>query len=78
MAEPDELFRQIQMKRAIYESALAGELTHHLGYAKGAPKLESQTSHRNRTTPKAVLTEDGAIHSVVRRELRHISLQRVD
>ena len=66
MAELDELFRQ--MKQVIYERALASELTHHLGYAKGAPKPETQTNHRNGTTPKTVLTEDGAIPLAIPRD----------
>jgi len=66
MAELDELFRQ--MKQVIYERALAGELTHHLGYAKGAPKPETQANHRNGTTPKTVVTEDGAIPLAIPRD----------
>ena len=66
MAELDELFGQ--MKKAIYERALAGELTHHLGYARGAPKPESQANHRNGATPKTVLTEDGAIPLAIPRD----------
>ena len=57
MGEMDELFRQ--MKKALMERTLAGELTHHLGYAPGEPKPDAQPNHRNGTTPKTVLTEDG-------------------
>ena len=39
---------------------LAGELTHHLGCAKGEPKPSDLPEHRNGSTPKAVLTEHGA------------------
>ena len=66
MAELDELFRQ--MKQVLMERALAGELTYHLGYAKGALKPADQPNHRNGTTPKTVLTEDGAIHLAIPRD----------
>jgi putative transposase len=59
MGDMDELFRQ--MKKALRERALAGELTHHLGYAPGEAKPADQPNHRHGTTPKTVLTEEGAI-----------------
>jgi putative transposase len=64
--EVDELFRQ--MKKALMERALAGELTHHLGYAPGKAKPTDQPNHRNGTTPKTVLTEDGAIPLAIPRD----------
>ena len=64
--ELDELFRQ--MKKALMERALAGELTHHLGYAPGEAKPADQPNHRNGTTPKTVLTEDGAIPLAIPRD----------
>jgi len=64
--ELDELFRQ--MKKALMERALAGELTHHLGYAPGEAKPAAQPNHRNGTTPKTVLTEDGAIPLAIPRD----------
>ena len=66
MAELDDLFRQ--MKKALMERALAGELTHHLGYSRDEPKPATQTNHRNGTTPKTVLTEDGAIPLAIPRD----------
>jgi putative transposase len=66
MAEVDELFRQ--MKKRLMERVLAGELTHHLGYAPGAAKPPDQPNHRNGTTPKTVLTEDGAIPLAIPRD----------
>lgn len=57
--EVEALFRQ--MKKALMERILAGELTHHLGYDRGEPKPAAQRNHRNGTTPKTVLTDDGAI-----------------
>lgn len=66
LGEVDELFRQ--MKKALMERALAGELTHHLGYAAGEAKPTEQPNHRNGTTPKTVLTEDGAIPLAIPRD----------
>lgn len=66
MAEVDELFRQ--MKKTLMERMLAGELTHHLGYAPGDAKPDDQPNHRNGTTPKTVLTDDGAIPVAVPRD----------
>jgi putative transposase len=66
MAELDELFRQ--MKKALMERALSGELTHHLGYGRGEPKPPAQANHRNGTTPKTVLTEDGTIPLAIPRD----------
>ena len=43
------------------ERALAGELTHHVGYGPDEAKPAPQPNHRNGTTPKTVPTEDGAI-----------------
>jgi putative transposase len=48
-----------QLKKAIIERAMSAELTHHLGYAKGEDKPEGHRNHRNGTTPKTLLTEDG-------------------
>jgi transposase-like protein len=52
--EVDALFRQ--MKKAAYERILSGELTHHLGYPPEAEKPMGQANHRNRTSPKTVLS----------------------
>lgn len=68
MAELDELFRQ--MKKSLMERALAGELTYHLGYDRGGPKPVDQANHRNGSTPKTVLTEDGALPLAIPRD-RH-------
>jgi putative transposase len=66
MAELDDLFRQ--MKKVLMERALSGELTHHLGYGRGEPKPAEQPNHRNGTTPKTVLTADGAIPLAIPRD----------
>ena len=65
-AEVDELFRQ--MKKVLMERILAGELTHHLGYAQGEAKPSEQGNHRNGSTPKTVLTDEGAIPLAIPRD----------
>ena len=62
----EELFRQ--MKKRIVERMLGAELTHHLGYAPGEEKPASQAKHRNGTTPKTVLTDDGALPLAIPRD----------
>jgi transposase-like protein len=41
------------------ERALGGELTHHLGYPAGGVKPDDTTNHRNGTSEKTGLTDDG-------------------
>ena len=56
-----------QLKKRVVERALAGELTHHLGYAKGeAP--EEIDNHRNGYSKKRVVGEDGAMEIEVPRD----------
>jgi transposase-like protein len=50
-----------RFKKAIIERALGGELTHHLGYPPGGTKPDDTTNHRNGTSGKTVLTDDGAL-----------------
>jgi putative transposase len=50
-----------QLKKRIIERMLAGELTHHLGYAPGEEKPADQPNHRHGATPKTVITESGAL-----------------
>ena len=54
------------LKKAVLERALGAELTHHLGteQAPGAPR----GNHRNGTTPKTVLTDEGAVRLEVPRD----------
>jgi transposase-like protein len=61
----DESMRRY--KKALLERALGAELTHHLGYPPGA-KPETATNHRNGTTPKSVLTDEGAVDLAVPRD----------
>jgi putative transposase len=59
---PEELDAAVRrFKKAIIERALGGELTHHLGYAVGGVKPEDTTNHRNGTSGKTVLTDDGPL-----------------
>jgi putative transposase len=50
-----------RFKKAIIERALGGELTHHLGYPPGGSKPHDTTNHRNGTSGKTVLTDDGPL-----------------
>jgi transposase-like protein len=66
MAEADALFRQ--MKKQILERMLRGELTHHLGYGPDEPKPPTQPNCRNGSSPKTVLTEEGAVELAIPRD----------
>lgn len=55
----ESIFRQI--KKSLLERALNAELTHHLGYAKGETPGEGTGNHRNGTSAKTVLTDDGPL-----------------
>ena len=55
------------LKKALIERALGGELSHHLGYPPGGEK-PAGGNHRNGTTAKTVLTEDGPLRIEVPRD----------
>src|SRR5688572_8348992 len=57
-----------RFKKALIERALGAELTHHLGYAPGDTKPELTTNHRNGTSGKTVLTDDGPVGIEVPRD----------
>src|ERR1700752_5017589 len=57
-----------RFKKALIERALGAELTHHLGYASGAPKPDLTTNHRKGTSGKRVLTDDGPVAIEVPRD----------
>ena len=57
-----------RFKKAIIERALGGELTHHLGYPPGGTKPDDTTNHRNGTSGKTVLTDDGPLAIEVPRD----------
>jgi len=50
-----------RLKKALMERMLGGELSYHLGYPPGGTKPDDTTNHRNGTSEKRVLTDDGAI-----------------
>jgi transposase-like protein len=55
-------------KKALIERALGAELSHHLGYPPGAAKPEDVGNHRNGSSGKTVLTEDGPVRIEVPRD----------
>ena len=59
---PEELEAVVRrFKKAIIERALGAELTHHLGDPPGGTKPEDSSNHRNGTSGKTVLTDDGPL-----------------
>jgi putative transposase len=57
-----------RFKKTLLERALHAELTHHLGYPPGGVKPDGSDNHRNGTTPKTVLTDDGTVDVAVPRD----------
>ena len=66
MAEIDAATRRL--KRALVERMLGGELSHHLGYPAGGTKPDDTANHRNGTSTKTVLTDDGPVEVAVPRD----------
>jgi len=62
----EAMFRSL--KKSLIERALGAELSSHLGYAKGENRPEGQTNHRNGTSPKTVISEEGPIPIEVPRD----------
>lgn len=56
------------LKKALIERALVGELSYHLGYPPGGDKPAEAGNHRNGSTGKTVLTEDGPLRIEVPRD----------
>lgn len=56
------------LKKAITERVLRGELTAHLGYRPGSERPAATTNARNGTTPKTILTDEGALSVDVPRD----------
>jgi transposase-like protein len=52
----------LDFKKAVIERAMSAELSHHLGYRPGEARPQGQDNHRNGTTAKTVLTDDGPVH----------------
>lgn len=63
-----------RFKKAVIERALGAEMSHHLGYPPGAAKPAEATNHRNGSSGKTVLTDDGALRIEVPRD-RHGSFE---
>ena len=59
-----------KFKKAILERALGAEMTHHLGYAPGEDKPAGTANHRNGSSGKTVLTDEGPLRIEVPRD-RH-------
>lgn len=57
-----------KFKKAIIERALGAEMSHHLGYPAGAAKPEEATNHRNGSSGKTVLTDDGPLRIEIPRD----------
>jgi transposase-like protein len=56
------------LKKALIERALAGELSHHLGYPPGAEKPLDADNVRNGASGKTIHTEDGPLRIEVPRD----------
>jgi transposase-like protein len=65
-ADVDAIMRRF--KKAMVERMLGGEMTHHLGYPPGGTKPTATRNHRNGTTGKTVLTDDGALDLAIPRD----------
>jgi transposase-like protein len=55
-------------KKALIESALGAELSHHLGYSLGDARPQDSANHRNGSTGKTVLTDGGPVRIEVPRD----------
>ena len=62
----ETMFRSL--KKAVIERAMNAEMSGHLGYAAGEGKPEDQSNHRNGTSGKTVITDDGPIRIEVPRD----------
>jgi putative transposase len=51
----------LAFNKALIERALGAEMHHHLGYAAGQDKPEDATNHRDGSSGKTVLTENGPV-----------------
>lgn len=57
-----------QLTKALVERALGAELSHHLGYERGAGREQKRSNQRNGTSRKRVITENGALAIEVPRD----------
>ena len=56
------------LKKAVIERAMSAEMSQHLGYAPGEGKPAGQPNHRNGSSGKTVLTDDGPLRVEVPRD----------
>jgi putative transposase len=72
VSSPDDLMGDAglfrQLKKALMERALGGELTHHLGYEKNDPAGRGSGNSRNGHSGKTVLTEEGELDLSIPRD----------
>jgi len=59
-----------KFKKAFLERALGAEMTHHLGYEAGAEKPAGSSNHRNGSSAKTILTDEGPLRIEIPRD-RH-------
>lgn len=65
-ADLDAVMRKF--KKAFLERVLSAEMTHHLGYEAGADRPPGTSNHRNGSSGKTVLTDDGPLRIDVPRD----------
>jgi transposase-like protein len=65
-AEVDAVCRSL--KKAVIERAMNAELSNHLGYEPGGEKPDEQSNHRNGSSGKTVITDEGPIRIEVLRD----------
>jgi len=58
----------LSLKKAIVERAMGAEMSQHLGYQPGDAKPPEQGNHRNGTSGKTVLTDEGPVRIEVPRD----------
>ncbi|MBK8959207.1 MAG: IS256 family transposase [Proteobacteria bacterium] len=56
------------LKKAVIERAMGAEMSQHLGYEPGEARPPGQSNHRNGTSGKTVLTDEGAVRIEVPRD----------
>ena len=61
----ESMFRSL--KKAVIERAMSAEMSNHLGYREGQDKPDGQSNHRNGTSGKTVITDDGPVRIEVPR-----------
>lgn len=57
-----------RFKKALIERALGAEMSHHLGYAPGTAKPDETANHRNGSSAKTVLTDEGPLPLAIPRD----------